>query len=99
MSAQFYKADIDLESAKVAAVESEQSSAHIMTGLHSQREIMIRTQDNLRTTNYEIDESRNIISRMSRTVLQNRLILRFAFGLVIGVCLFIVVNGIRKAFL
>lgn len=57
------------------AIETEQIGTNVINDLDEQRETLLRANARLDNANVGLDESRNVLKRMSREVLYNKIIL------------------------
>lgn len=57
------------------AIETEQIGTNVINDLDEQRETLLRANARLDNANVGLDETRNVLKRMSREVLYNKIIL------------------------
>ncbi|XP_022907305.1 vesicle transport through interaction with t-SNAREs homolog 1B [Onthophagus taurus] len=72
------------------AIETENIGTEVVSELSSQRETLLRAKNRLTHADEQLDSSRNILRKMSRNVLYNKLILVLIIiveiGILITVC-------------
>lgn len=56
-------------------IESEEMGAAILNDLQSQRETLTRVKDRIRETNDDLGKSSRLLSRMARTLMQNKMVM------------------------
>lgn len=67
------------------AIETEQIGTEVISDLNDQRETLLRTKSRLTTADDELARSKNILRRMSRNVVYNKLILIGIILLEVGI--------------
>lgn len=67
------------------AIETENVGTEVISELSSQRETLLRAKNRLTNADEQLDNTRSILRKMSRSVLYNKLILVFIIIIEVGI--------------
>uniref|UniRef100_A0A7S3CXB5 Vesicle transport v-SNARE N-terminal domain-containing protein n=1 Tax=Palpitomonas bilix TaxID=652834 RepID=A0A7S3CXB5_9EUKA len=90
-----HNATASIERSKRLAAENERIGMNVMRDLHSQKETLLRTRDNLAQADVNIDQSSKVLSRIARRIMTNKLLLGFIILIIlaiIGVIIYLIIT-------